>query len=196
MGNTDYTTLTLQELYTAYTSLDKEKYPEEANKIFEVIQKKEKGELVLQPKYNLASPTDRLAAVLVDGVIIGLPILVFLFAYFGFSGMFDMVRKYGILYSLVVTIISQIIYFSVNGIMLYKYGQTIGKKVMGIKIVKLDNSLPQLTNSYILRYLIPSIFPIIPFVGSMIGLADILCIFKSDRRCIHDLMAGTRVVEV
>jgi uncharacterized RDD family membrane protein YckC len=36
----------------------------------------------------------------------------------------------------------------------------------------------------------------IPIFGLFFVLADTLMIFRADRRCLHDLMAGTRVVKV
>jgi len=36
----------------------------------------------------------------------------------------------------------------------------------------------------------------VPQVGGLIGLVDILFIFGKERRCLHDLLAGTRVVNV
>ena len=35
----------------------------------------------------------------------------------------------------------------------------------------------------------------VPFAGGFVGLADSLFIFRQDKRCIHDLIAGTKVVE-
>ena len=35
----------------------------------------------------------------------------------------------------------------------------------------------------------------IPKVGGVLALADILFVFRDDRRCLHDQIAGTRVVE-
>ena len=35
----------------------------------------------------------------------------------------------------------------------------------------------------------------VPMLGGFASLVDALCIFREDRRCIHDLIAGTRVIE-
>jgi len=47
----------------------------------------------------------------------------------------------------------------------------------------------------LLRYLPTSIVASIPIVGGLIVLVDILFIFGSEQRCIHDLIAGTKVVQ-
>jgi hypothetical protein len=36
----------------------------------------------------------------------------------------------------------------------------------------------------------------IPFVGNFVGLVDALMIFGEDHRCLHDRIAGTRVISV
>ena len=35
----------------------------------------------------------------------------------------------------------------------------------------------------------------IPGIGNLYALIDVLCIFREDRRCLHDLIADTNVVE-
>lgn len=71
-------------------------------------------------------------------------------------------------------------------------GQTIGKKLMNIRIVKCDSGgnggfLPNV----LLRTIVNGILAFIP----LYALVDVLFIFREDRRCIHDMIAGTRVVD-
>ena len=40
-----------------------------------------------------------------------------------------------------------------------------------------------------------AIITAVPFVGPLVGLIGILFIFRDDRRCLHDHLAGTRVVQ-
>lgn len=42
--------------------------------------------------------------------------------------------------------------------------------------------------------MVPAVISAIPLAGAAFGLVDILFIFRADRRCIHDLIAGTHVV--
>ena len=79
--------------------------------------------------------------------------------------------------------------------LLIKYGQTIGKRALGIKIVKVsDNGLPGFVKVYLLRSFVPNLLVGIPYAGVAIYLADLLFIFRDDRRCLHDLIAQTIVI--
>lgn len=84
----------------------------------------------------------------------------------------------------------------VHGHFLRTNGQTIGKKVMGIKIVDLEYRLPTIEVLILKRYLPVALATLVPFIGSLLTLIDVLFIFGAERRCIHDRIAGTRVVQV
>jgi uncharacterized RDD family membrane protein YckC len=73
-------------------------------------------------------------------------------------------------------------------------GQTLGKMVCKIRIVDLAGQNPGFVKAFLLRSLVPGIIGAVPFLGPFFSLADPLFIFREDRRCIHDLIAGTRVV--
>jgi uncharacterized RDD family membrane protein YckC len=84
--------------------------------------------------------------------------------------------------------------------MLAVRGQTVGKRLLGIRIVRVqDDANPGFVHAVLLR----SIFPIfnrfvmvfIPVLGLSFWLVDVLCVFRADRRCLHDLFAGTKVVQ-
>ena len=74
-------------------------------------------------------------------------------------------------------------------------GQTLGKKWLGIKVIRLDGSPVGFVHGVLLREWILSFARIIPYVGNVIGLVDVLMIFGDERRCMHDQIAGTRVVQ-
>jgi uncharacterized RDD family membrane protein YckC len=70
-------------------------------------------------------------------------------------------------------------------------GQTLGKKWLGIKIALADGGPASFGSAVIMRILVgQGILAMIPFYG----LIDALFIFREDRRCVHDLVAGTKVV--
>lgn len=75
-------------------------------------------------------------------------------------------------------------------------GQSIGKRALRIRIVRLDGTLPGFVNGVILRAWIIGALQAVPYVGGFINLVDILMIFGEDRRCLHDRIAGTIVVQV
>lgn len=72
-------------------------------------------------------------------------------------------------------------------------GQTIGKKWMKIRIVDhVDGQVPSWPRVLGLRYIANMALRQVPFYF----FADVLPIFGEDQRCIHDYIAGTKVVEV
>ena len=73
-------------------------------------------------------------------------------------------------------------------------GQTLGKMLCKIKIVDLAGQNPGFVKAVLLRAVVPGIIGAVPLVGSIFSLVDPLFIFRGDRRCIHDLIAGTNVV--
>ena len=81
-------------------------------------------------------------------------------------------------------------------VFLVKRGQSLGKMVVGIKIVRVsDGSVPGFVKVVLLRMVVPTLLECIPYAGALIGLVDLLFIFRDDRRCLHDLIAETKVVD-
>ncbi|MSU46593.1 MAG: RDD family protein [Lacunisphaera sp.] len=75
-------------------------------------------------------------------------------------------------------------------------GQAIGKKLMGIRIVIHGaGTNPGFVKVVLLRIIVNGFIGVLPFVGVIYSLVDICFIFRDDRRCIHDLIAGTMVVK-
>ncbi len=76
-------------------------------------------------------------------------------------------------------------------------GQSIGKRVFGVRIVRdLDGALPGFVHGWLLRSFVPGLIGMIPLGGGFLfALVDVCFIFRRDRRCIHDFIAGTRVVK-
>ena len=83
----------------------------------------------------------------------------------------------------------------VNLVWLHKYGQTIGKRIMKVRIVRNDATRAGLARIFFLRILLPTVIGAIPVVGRIFSLVDVCFIFRDDRRCIHDLIADTVVVK-
>jgi uncharacterized RDD family membrane protein YckC len=82
-------------------------------------------------------------------------------------------------------------------VMISTRGQTIGKRICGIRIVRhRDGSKPGFVHGWVIRGLVPAVIGAIPWIGSIFTIVDVCFIFREDRRCLHDLMADTRVVKV
>jgi uncharacterized RDD family membrane protein YckC len=75
-----------------------------------------------------------------------------------------------------------------------KTGQTIAKRWLGIKVVRMDGRSVGFVHGVILREWVTTAFAFIPLVGRLFNLADAAAIFGQDRRCVHDQIAGTKVV--
>jgi uncharacterized RDD family membrane protein YckC len=73
-------------------------------------------------------------------------------------------------------------------------GQTLGKKWLAIRIVKIDDAPVNFVSGVLLRGILPWFLGIIPYLGFIFTLTDILFIFGEERRCLHDLLASTKVV--
>jgi len=90
-----------------------------------------------------------------------------------------------------------LVYLAIHGYFLATNGQTIGKKLLSIKIVdKKTGELLPFVKLVGLRDLTMIALASIPFVGPITGIVDVLFIFGSQRQCLHDLIAGTKVVKV
>lgn len=75
-------------------------------------------------------------------------------------------------------------------------GQTLGKRVVGIRMVDYQTGEVAPAGRLIfLRYLPISVVSAIPLVGNILPLVDVLFIFGAEQRCVHDLIAGTKVVQ-
>jgi len=146
----------------------------------------------------LASRGSRVVAILIDAAIAMAALLPIDYA----LGYWQLVRDaletqqpipYGAM--LQYQAIALVFFVLVQGYPLVKDGQTWGKKAMDIRIVDLQDRKPSLAR-LALRYGFTNVIGGIPILGRWVMVIDDLSIFRDDRRCIHDLIAGTRVIRV
>ena len=89
-----------------------------------------------------------------------------------------------------------IAFIVIHGYFLHTYGQTVGKRLIGTRIVSVqDQKILPLWKVFTLRYLPISIIAQIPMAGQWFSVIDSLFVFRKDKRCIHDLIAGTMVID-
>jgi uncharacterized RDD family membrane protein YckC len=148
-----------------------------------------------------ASRSTRLAAKLLDGLVIGIPLAP---AYAWFARQFlhpgngSLARAWAMLAGIQIWLYGGLLVgLGVaiwTAVLVQRNGQTIGKKLMDIKIVRADGSQATLTRIFWLRYLISSLLARVPGVGAVYALVDVLLIFGEARRCCHDYIADTVVV--
>ncbi|PCJ61337.1 MAG: transporter [Planctomycetota bacterium] len=156
------------------------------------LQKAEEGGVVSENVYQLADRGMRLVAALLDGLVL-IPFLipgVIVFAIFAEN------EDIGFAVGLGLMGLGSLVYGAWNISLLHKKGQTVGKKIMKIKIIYRDDSRIGFWGVFLKRYLIISFLGLIPFVGNIIGLVDVLLIFRENKACLHDDIAKTKVVKV
>ncbi len=85
-------------------------------------------------------------------------------------------------------------FFIYSAVLVYRYGQTFGKRVMGIRVVRTDGSRVAFSRFIFLRWLPTAILGVLPLVRYVVVLVDSLLIFRDSRQCLHDNFADTRVV--
>lgn len=73
-------------------------------------------------------------------------------------------------------------------------GQSIGKRILGIKIVRRDGTAVTLGRVFWMRNFLNSCISVIPVLGVLYALVDQLFIFTESRQCLHDKIADTIVV--
>jgi uncharacterized RDD family membrane protein YckC len=67
---------------------------------------------------------------------------------------------------------------------------------MRTQIVSDEGKLLPLPTMILWRYLPLMIISQVPFVGAIVGLANVLAIFRASRKCFHDDIAGTKVIQI
>ncbi len=147
---------------------------------------------------ELASRWVRLGAAILDAIIMVVILLPLMY----FGGYFEAVataaaagQQAGLGTMLMWAAVGFIVFLVVQGVPLNATGQTWGKRITGIKIVDLAGNKPPFGKLIGLRYLPVGVASNIPFIGPIISIVNVLLIFRGDRRCGHDLIAGTRVVQ-
>jgi uncharacterized RDD family membrane protein YckC len=111
------------------------------------------------------------------------------FEYFNFpSSIIFLINIFVLIYTLIV--------FVVQAVKLTRYGQTIGKQYMKIKIVRIkDGKNGGFVTNCILRSFVTTAICMIPFLGQVFCFADPLFILRKNRLCIHDDIARTCVIK-
>lgn len=150
-------------------------------------------EPVLSRQDELAGRWQRVGANLLDTLVN----FVFIIPLMFFLGTWDMVMN-GIdppMSELVTGVFLGLLGFTlIHGYFLHQSGQTIGKKLIGIKTTMTTGEKPNLGVLIGLRFVPIQLVTLIPVVGSFLPLIDDLFIFGESKRCIHDYIAGTKVV--
>jgi uncharacterized RDD family membrane protein YckC len=94
-----------------------------------------------------------------------------------------------------VGVLGALVVLAIDLTLLSRNGQTIGKKLLGIKVVRVDGSPVSLVRVFFVRYVCNTFLTLIPLFGSLYSLVDCLMIFGESRRTVHDRIADTIVIQ-
>jgi uncharacterized RDD family membrane protein YckC len=137
---------------------------------------------------ELASIGSRFAALFLDGLILGIPMVVVLFGIVFPMGLFvpDQFNWGSQLFAMAVGFGAGVVY---EGAQLAARGQTVGKRALGLKVLTPEGADLKPAQAWT-RALVRQAFGLL----SCFGLIDYLTAFGQERTCIHDMAAKTRVV--
>jgi uncharacterized RDD family membrane protein YckC len=130
----------------------------------------------------------RLLARIVDGIIVGIVGTVIGLA---LGGSYS-ATNYGD--QLKLTIPTYVLYFLYDWFQHARWGQTIGKRLLNTKVVRIDGG-PITQGEAAVRSAVYTLIPIVPCLGAIFGLLNALWLLwdKPYRQCLHDKAAHTRV---
>jgi uncharacterized RDD family membrane protein YckC len=148
----------------------------------------------------LAGRGTRLAAVMLDGIISTAITMGAMFAtghnYFSEVATSSDPAAFSAVFSIMVSsfLPGWIIVLALQGWFLHAYGGTVGKKLLGIRIVRSDGSRAGFVRLFFVRAGIITVLSMVPLLGGLLALVDMVLIFRDSRQCLHDNIADTIVV--
>jgi uncharacterized RDD family membrane protein YckC len=139
----------------------------------------------------------RLVAVILDTIIICAMVYIPLLIAVGISaprvglaqGHFNPVLMRGV--GGMLSLVGFIAWIWLTILFVSRNGQSIGKKMLGIKVVRSDGSPASLGRIFWLRNVVNTVLAMVPFYG----LVDALLIFGDAQQCVHDKIADTIVIK-
>jgi uncharacterized RDD family membrane protein YckC len=150
---------------------------------------------VVDPAATPAGRGTRLVAVILDGIIgiamFYIPLVIGMRSHGPVvlpNGHFNAMALYGA--GSLLALIGLIAWCWLTILFVSRNGQTIGKKLLGIKVVRSDGSRASLGRIFLLRNVVNTLLAVVPFYG----LVDALLIFGEARQCVHDKIADTIVI--
>ncbi|QQP94635.1 RDD family protein [Lysobacter enzymogenes] len=86
--------------------------------------------------------------------------------------------------------------FAYQLVLLSQHSQTLGKRWLGMKIVRNDGSPCSFGRIVGLRMFVIALIEQVPCLGGIFALVNALWIFGEESRCLHDLICDTKVIKV
>jgi len=142
------------------------------------------------PSVALAPIARRLAARIIDGVIVALPIVVALFSTTDVNDTTTL--SIPLWFALAALVLGALYEITLTATM----GQTVGKRLLGIKVVHLSDGDVPGWGSATIRYLLPTAVGALPIVQFLALVVYLRALWDPMRQGFHDRAAGTIVVRV
>lgn len=98
--------------------------------------------------------------------------------------------------NLITPLAGYALFLLVQGWGLVQRGQTVGKMICGIRIVRTDGTRADAFRLLGLRYGVGYLTTVNLAVSSLYGIVDSLLIFRESRQCLHDTIADTKVIKL
>jgi uncharacterized RDD family membrane protein YckC len=140
--------------------------------------------------YQPADRGTRLGAAILDGVIL----IALVYLPLTLAGtLLDRQGAISILFTipLVIGLAGCVVWVWLNVLYVRRNGQSIAKKMLGIKVVRSDGTPATLGRIFWLRNVVNGFLSLLP----LYGIIDVLFIFTEQRQCLHDKIADTIVVK-
>ncbi|MBS0420453.1 MAG: RDD family protein [Proteobacteria bacterium] len=94
-----------------------------------------------------------------------------------------------------ITLVALLLWCVITGWLVATNGQSIGKRLVGIKVVRTDGSRASFARIFLLRNVVNFLPNLLPYIGLLYQpIIDPLFIFQESQRCLHDMIADTMVV--
>jgi uncharacterized RDD family membrane protein YckC len=156
-------------------------------------------DVVPEGQAPLAGRGARFGASFLDGLIVAVVVYLPVFLIVGPENLLAADSNLDIAKFLVqggfVGLIGLVVLTGITAWLVHRNGQTIGKKLVGIKVVRADSTHAGLGRILWLRNVPFWAVSFIPVVGQIVSLVDALLIFRASRQCLHDQLAGTIVID-
>jgi uncharacterized RDD family membrane protein YckC len=144
---------------------------------------------------ELAGRGARLMAAIVDSLLVLCVVGPAQYFFGVFDGFPSNMQELGYVKETIWALVGFATWLAMNGYLLATRGQSVGKLLLGIQIVNLDDDEPATFKKVLLLRELPfRLCAILPDPASFLVLIDPLAIFFKDRRCLHDYVAKTRVI--
>lgn len=146
-----------------------------------------------KPELKLAERGTRLGAYVIDSMLVAILFVPLGYSFFKMLANGDTAGVFS--FSVPFALIGGLALTTITIVLVHRNGQTIGKKLLGIKVVRSDGSRATLGRIFWLRNVVNALPSAIPYIGGLYFFIDSLFIVADNRQCLHDKIADTIVIQ-